>query len=343
MTSKEIVKRAIYFQKPPRLPVTMDAMGVSDVAGVPVRQPTGFKPAVEGQDEWGCVWAHTDVKNMGQVKGNPLEDINKLDSHTVPDYTDDSRFVDVESALDRLESEGKYITGGIFMVLWERMHCLHGFENTLIDLYEDRPAMEALADRIVDVHVTYVNEMARRFPGRLDAWGMTDDWGTQTAAFISIDLWMDFFFPRYKRVFNAMHAAGCDVWVHSCGKVNEIVEGYIQAGVNVVNLQQPRALGIAEMGNRFRGRVTFQSLADIQATLPTGDRKMIDDDAEMLMTHWCNASGGFIFSDYGDDVGIGVTDPGTKPYMYEVFSRWSEKLYGERLPEPRTPERGMTS
>ena len=67
--------------------------------------------------------------------------------------------------------------------------------------------------------------------------------------------------------------------MHSCGKVNEIVEGYIQAGVNVVNLQQPRALGIREMGDRYRGRIAFESLADIQATLPTGDLARVDADA----------------------------------------------------------------
>ena len=57
-----------------------------------------------------------------------------------------------------------------------------------------------------------------------------------------------------------------------CGKVNEIVECYIQAGAHVVNLQQPRALGIEEMGRLYRGRIAFESLCDIQATLPTGDK-----------------------------------------------------------------------
>jgi uroporphyrinogen decarboxylase len=143
---------------------------------------------------------------------------------------------------------------------------------------------------------------------------------------------MDFFFPRYKRIFDAMHEAGCDVWVHSCGKVNEIVEGYIRAGVNVVNLQQPRALGIEEMGRRYSGRIVFESLSDIQATLPSGDPARIEADAEALMRHWARPDGGFIFSDYGDDEAIGVRDPSTKPHMYRAFSRLSEKLYGQPLP-----------
>ena len=137
---------------------------------------------------------------------------------------------------------------------------------------------------------------------------------------------------RYKRIFDAMHEAGCDVWVHSCGKVNEIIEGYIQAGVDVVNLQQPRALDIDEIADAYGGRISFESLADIQTTLPSGDREGLEDDAEALMTRWASPDGGFIFSDYGDDQAIGVPDPAVKPFMYDAFSRWSERIYGAPLP-----------
>jgi len=332
MQSREIVRRAVHFEKPPRLPVLMGSLGVCDTAWVPMKPAASFKPARPGADEWGCVWSHTDVKNMGQVKGHPLEDLRGLSKHPMPDYRDDSRYVECAAALDQADAEGKYVTCGIFMVLFERMHTLHGFERTLMDLYDDRAGLEALANRIVDVHVRYVREVARRFPGRVQGWSMTDDWGTQQAAFISAGVWMDFFLPHYKRIFDAMHAAGCDVWVHSCGKVNEIVEGYIRAGVNVVNLQQPRALGIEEMGRRYSGRIAFESLADIQATLPGGDPAKIAADAAALMKHWARPDGGFLFSDYGDDVAIGVTNPRTKRAMYEAFSRLSEKLYGEPLP-----------
>jgi len=310
----------------------MESLGVCDRVGFGPGAAADFTPSVEGEDEWGCIWGQTDVKNMGQVIGHPIKDLKGVHNMKCPDYTDDSRYVDWEEGLRKAEADGKYTSAGIFFVLFERMHGLHGFEDTLADLYLNRPAMEIMADKITDAHVTLVKEVGRRFPGRIDAWSMTDDWGTQQAAFVSYEFWREFFFPRYKRIFDAMHEAGCDVWVHSCGKINEIIEGYIDAGVNVVNLQQPRALGIEEIGDRYRGRIAFESLADIQATLPTGDESMIEADAEALITHWANEDGGFIFSDYGDDVAIGVPDEHIKPFMYEAFSRMSEKVYGEPLP-----------
>ena len=332
MTSRDIVKKAIHLLSPPRLPVSMPGLGVDDRIGVPVKEAEGFTPVSEGADEWGCVWAHTDVPNMGQVVGHPLDDISRLDRVATPDYTDDSRYADVADALDTAEADGKFVLCPVPFVLFERMHMLYGFENTLVDLHSDRLAMADLADRIVDVHLTLVREVSRRFPGRIDAWGMTDDWGTQQNAFISYDLWMDFFYPRYKRIFDAMHDAGCDVWVHSCGKVNDIIEGYIQAGVNIVNLQQPRVLGIEQIGERYRGRIAFDSLADIQVTLPTEDRAKIEADVEALMTHWASAEGGFFFGDYGDGQAIGVSDDSVKAFMYDTFSKWSQEIFGEPLP-----------
>jgi hypothetical protein len=269
---------------------------------------------------------------MGQVVEHPLRDPDLADRIVRPDYSDPARYAQCEGALEQAEADRRYVMAGIFMVLFERMHCVYGFENTLVGLYHERKAMETLADTVVETHLTLVREIGRRFPGRVHGFTMTDDWGTQQAAFISSDLWMDFFLPRYKRLFDAMHEIGCDVWVHSCGKVNEIVEGYIQAGVDVVNLQQPRALGIEEIGRRYRGRIAFESLADIQSTLPGGRDEDIASDAAALMTSWATPAGGFILGDYGDEAAIGVTKPGVKRLMYERFSAWSERVYGEPLP-----------
>jgi len=213
------------------------------------------------------------------------------------------------------------------------MHAAAGFENVMVGLLEDPESTGALADRIVEAQLRLVRGYQERFGRRLESFGMTDDWGTQQAAFVSMDLWYEFFFPRYRRLFDAMHEGGQDVWVHSCGKVNEIIRGYIDAGVDAVNLQQPRALGIEEIGRRYRGRIAFESLADIQATLPGGRLDRIEADARALAEHWMTPQGGFVFSDYGDDRAIGA-DPGAKRAMYRAFSRVSEELYGQPLPEP---------
>ena len=97
-------------------------------------------------DEWHCGWSRTDVKNMGQVTVNPLDDWSKLDTYEWPDPDDPELYEGMEARF--AGREGKYVSTSIFMLLFERMHSLHGFQSTLEDLHIDRNRTQALADRI---------------------------------------------------------------------------------------------------------------------------------------------------------------------------------------------------
>lgn len=305
MSSYEVVRRAIEFQGPERLPLRFEALGLSDVHNVRWNQiGTGDKEKPQTLDEWGCLWARSEVTNMGQVKGHPLADWQALERYRWPDPDDPAFYEGMEGRF--AGSEGKYVSTGIFMLLFERMHALHGFENTLADLYLERERIEMLADRIVEFDLGIIRNVARRFPDSIHGFGFTDDWGTQQAVFIRPQLWDEFFKPRYRRIFDAIHEAGWHVWMHSCGKVNAILEGLIEVGLDVINLQQPRALGVEEIGRQFRGRICFESLCDIQHTLPFKGADEIRQEARLLLQHWTVPEGGFILSDYGDGQAIGV-------------------------------------
>ena len=90
----------------------------------------------------------------------------------------------------------------------------------------------------------------------------------------------------------------------------------------MINLQQPLALGIEEIGERFAGKICFSSLCDIQHTLPFKGPDEIRTEARMLLGNWATSKGGFILSDYGDGVAIGV-GPETKQVMMDGFLQQS--------------------
>jgi hypothetical protein len=113
--------------------------------------------------------------------------------------------------------------------------------------------------------------------------------------------------PRYKRIFDAIHANGWHVWMHSCGKINAILNNLIEIGLDIIEPQQPRTLGIQEIGRQFRGKVCFASLCDIQQTLPHQGEAEIRAEAKMLLEHWATPDGGFILIDYGDGEALGVS------------------------------------
>lgn len=319
ISSCEVVRRAIEFDGPDRLPVRFDALGTSDVHMVWTNQiiPMG-QTERENLDEWGCFWIRSEMANMGQVKGHPLENWVALKNYKWPDPHNSSFYKGME---DRFEGcEGKYVLTGIFMLLFERMHSLRGMENVLSDLYLEKEHIEMVADRIVEYDIAVIQNIAKRFPGRIHGFSFTDDWGTESATFISPEMWRKFFKSRYKRIFDAAHGVGWHVWMHTCGKVNEIIEDLIDIGLDVINLQQPRALGIEEIGKRFAGRICFESLCDIQRTLPFGNKDEICAEARLLLDNWATEKGGFILSDYGEGEAIGV-DENKKKIMLDTFQK----------------------
>ena len=320
MTGYELVKRAIEFKKPERLPFFQK---LYDKAPCDVcdsweldRQKSGWFFDNPSPDDWGCIWKASEVKNMGQVVHGPLEDWSALDSYIPPDPTDGFYFKTVEKEI--ADAGDRYVCLTSHFNLFERLHMLHGFSRTLEDFYFEPEKIDKVIDMVLDFKIRQIDEIHRRFGDRVHGGFLTDDWGTQNATFISKDLFNRFFLKPYKTLVSRYHENGYHFILHSCGKINEFVEKFIEAGVDVMNMQQPRAYGIEELGSRYAGRIAFLTTVDIQATLPQGDPKAIREEAHLLVDNWGTRDGGFIVFNYGDGEGINV-GPEVSGIMFEAF------------------------
>lgn len=326
MTSYERVRRAVHFEKPDRLPMRFREYGVDDFFFVARNEvTTGDRNLKNTVDWWGCTWSRSDVPNMGLVTAHPLEDWDALDTYVWPDPDDERLY---EGMAERFASSNdRYILTSIFALLFERMHHLHGFENTLMDLYLEREKLEYLADRIVYIQVRTIQNISKRFPGMIHGLSFTDDWGTEQATFISCELFEDFFVPRYRKIFTACKEAGWDIWMHSCGKINDFIPYLIDLGVDAINMFQPVTNGIEEIGKRFAGKICFYTCCDIQKTLITGTDEEIEAEAKQLIDQWGTDDGGFICYSYGATKDIGSTIE-KKQVMFDAFvryDRWKNK------------------
>jgi hypothetical protein len=306
MTPYEIVQRAVEFDCPERIPIRFSTLGLDDTCGVGPRAPDGWQPCQAGADEWGVVWTPPPpgITNMGQPLGHNLTSWDLLDRIPWPDPHDASRYAVIE---DQLAGAGdKYVITGCGFTFFERMHYLRGMPELFMDMYESPAKVHELAERVIAFPIGMAQELGRRYRGRIHGFAMTDDWGTQHAAFTSLPMFREFFKPYYQCLYDAIHDAGMHAWMHSCGHVNDIVGEWIDCGLDVVNLQQPTNLGIVEMGERYRGKICFESLCDIQMTLPWKDADEIRAEAKLLIEHWGTPEGGFVLTDYGDGAAIGV-------------------------------------
>lgn len=340
MTRREVVERAITFRKPPRLPMKFDVVGVNDCYDVWTHDATGWSWAFEGRldDEWGCGWERTGVRNTGQVVGHPLQDLALLKDYRWPDPDAPERYRDFEQQL--AGADDRFVMFCFGHGIFERLHMLHGMSETLLDFYVHPAEMHEIIERILDHHLRVFRRCAQIAGGRIHAAAMADDWGMQDRAFISVKLFREFFKPHYKRWFDEIKAAGVHTWMHSCGKINDILEELIDCGLEVVNAQQPNVVGIEEMGRRYRGRICFESIVDTQSTLVRGTLEDIRAEAHRLLEAWSTPEGGFIASDYNDAEAIGSTterrramfeafaEKGGYPGYKEILARTGEALTG---------------
>ena len=275
MESHEIVRRAIEFDCPPRLPFwqhwnhRMNGFP-DDVCNIweMDRAQAGWFFDNPGMDDWGCGWSTTAVKNIGQVVEYPLTQWSALDQYRPPDPCNPFYYERL-SPLVRA-AEGRYVCLTAHSLLFSRLHKLRGFAATMEDFYLEPERVHRVLDMIVDFKVRQCAELHRRFGDRIHALFVADDWGTQEGTFVSRKIFQEFFAPRYKVLFDAIHACGWHVILHSCGRVNDFVPFFLEAGVDVLNMQQSRNYGLVEFGEEYRGKVCFLATVDIQSTLPHG-------------------------------------------------------------------------
>ena len=331
MDSRDIVRRAIEFRHPPRLPfwqhdVPATPDDVCDIREMD-RAEAGWFFDNPTMDDWGCLWARTELENMGQVIGHPLADWPAFARFRPPNPKNPFYFERIEPLL--AQAGNRYVAVTSHFNLIERLHMLRGFAATLEDFRLHPEGIERLLDMIVEFKLALFGELHRRFGSRVDGLFLTDDWGTQQQTFVGNDIFEQFFAPRYAALFDAIHGYGWHVILHSCGRINAFVPRLIELGVDVLNMQQPRAYGLVEFGEQFRGKVCFLTTVDIQATLPRGVEREVREEARLLVRHWSTSAGGLIVFHYGDPVALGISLEITR-VMFDEFVN----LMNVRTPNP---------
>lgn len=322
MSSYEIVKRNITFDAPERIAIKYPTLGEGDILRLFLQLPRDRRKSdatpdmrkkvinTPGEyDEWGCLWENMggDGLGLGQPVEHPLKSWEDLESYIVPDPYVQGRFDGLEEALAIAKREQKWVQLNSQYCIFERLHFLRGFENTLMDMYTDRDRFEQLCDKLLDYQLGIVRQAAKLGKGRIHAIDISDDWGTQTALMISPDLWRGIFKPRYKVLIDEMHRYGIFCNFHSCGRINDILDDFVELGVDIVNIHQPNLLGIDEIGKKYAGKIAFDVAVDIQDTLPTGNKELIEREVIDLITKWGTKDGGIIAAEYRFLNAIGAT------------------------------------
>ncbi len=102
---------------------------------------------------------------------------------------------------------------------------------------------------------------------------VSDDMGTQRGPLISPALYRKMVKPFHRRYLDAIRQhTGAKIHMHACGSIFDLVEDYIEIGVDVLNPMQVAAHKMAPeaLYRQFHGRMAFWGGIDSQHTMPRG-------------------------------------------------------------------------
>ncbi len=115
---------------------------------------------------------------------------------------------------------------------------------------------------------------------------------------INHDLIREFFLPHYQQNWTLAHELGMEVWLHSCGYIIEILPMLIEAGLNVIQMDQQKNMGLDNLCEKVGGRIAFWCPVDIQNTMVRGSIRDVEEYVKKMTNTLGGHNGGLISMAY---------------------------------------------
>jgi len=211
----------------------------------------------EGLDWFGVQWKDNTPLNI------PLfEDVSEWKEHVVfPDLDAIDWQEEADEVLPTLDRENKALWLGLSQGLFDRLQSLMGFEAGITSFYDDPEATHELLDALTDFRIRLMEKLIDCYdPDIVD---YRDDFGTQTGLFFSPAIYDEFFKPRIKRIGEYIHSRGKIFVQHSCGKVDQLIDRFVEVGADTWDSVQP-CCDLPAIFEQFGDRIGFASNMDLQ-------------------------------------------------------------------------------
>jgi len=181
--------------------------------------------------------------------------------------------------------------------VFECMHPMCGHEHMLVGMALDpgwvRDMCEVYSDLIVDLmEILFAEE------GRPDGIFFYEDMGFKQKPFMSPAMYKDLVWPAHRKTFQYARSLGLPVIVHSCGFVDALVPGLIEAGMDCLQAMEVKAgMDLVSLKARFGDRIAFMGGMDVR-TMVANDRKAIQAELDRKLPAAMKGGGYCLFSDH---------------------------------------------
>ena len=313
MKSKEIIKRIIEHDNPPRIGFDFQGDNPSDILFVPAAVLN--HPFNSHLDEWGRdpmllaqvpsfpgelrltpmgdIYGRLNKKTKGEcIKGALQEDWELFNSYSFP-VINEKKDREFEKAC-WAESD-KFVLGGMPLAIWSPLRDSRRIDQALMDTILEPENIKAFLDKSIKLILEIIQ---RAHKNGIQGIIIADDLGTQNDLFFSPQIFIEIFKPYYKKLADELHNRSMKFFMHSCGNVLKIIPELIDAGVDVFQFDQPELSGSDVLAEKFGKKAAFYCPVDIQKIMITGNEKIIKEGALFMLKQFKKSGGSLIAKDY---------------------------------------------
>jgi len=330
MDSREIIIKCIEFKNPPRIGLHFDVeplhgkkWAVTDFGWLsyPYDPEKNYN---NPNNDWGMKLTSLNAKGQdkGQVKEHPLADWSKFENYPWPDFSNPARYIKLKKQVAEFREKGLYIYGTI-PSLMQLCSDLRYIENWFLDHLMYPGKLTDLLEIIHGARMDMINEYHKMGVDAVITW---DDMGTNIDTLISPGEFRNIYFPWYKKLNDELHNRGMHFIHHCCGKVNKFMDMFIEAGTDVLQLDQPTLMGIDYLSRNYGGKICFWNPVDIQTTMQEGSLEDIRDEAREMVEKLGKFNGGFMVKAYESPEAINLTEEKFVA-QYEAFLEVADYKY----------------
>ena len=228
-------------------------------------------------DDWGITYHRPQSWPQYDMVAHPLAEatIDDLERFDWPDVEDKGRYAGLRDEARDLHENTDYAICASAMdtTIFDRSWMLRGMEQFLVDMFLDPEFALTLMEKVAQIQFRRHERFLAEVGSNIDAIMISDDMGIQKGPLIRPELYRKMVKPFHKRYFQLVkERTDAKIIVHACGSIVDLVEDYIEIGVDVLNPMQVSAANMSPriLKDRFAGRMAFWGGINTQELLPKG-------------------------------------------------------------------------
>lgn len=177
------------------------------------------------------------------------------------------------------------------------MHPLCGHEHMLVGMALDPDWIRDMVD-IYSRITLELQEILFAEEGLPDGIWYYEDMGFKGRPFMSPAMYRELIQPAHARTIEYAHSLNLPVIMHSCGMVESLLPGMVEAGIDCLQVIEIKAgMDLLRIHKQYGDRISLMGGIDVRAIYPN-DKKLIDAELESKIPVVKNGYGYTLHSDH---------------------------------------------